>query len=298
MDTQDLLRIARSRELKRVLMVCSWGLLTLLVSAVVAGLPLQRRILLLGNASDFFAWMFVGTLGLVAILVVLAIGQLRSGHPIPLLKKALGAAGGLLLLAVVGIGALTPLHRYLTLDAEMRVSFGADPPERGGAMYVRIDGTTGPSLPDLLRNGLTASVPIGRVYLANAGGDVGAALEAAAVLKEHGVTLAVVDGLCESACAFMAALFERRAIVQGAGALGYHDIRSYTGNKIRNAGLRDRLAALILANGVSQAAIDYMFASIQMRHPDLNDLLQSHLVTACWDTAALSETRCESPSDE
>lgn len=270
------------RGLRSASYATGWLALAGISLAIVLALDENRRLSLIGGAMHLAFWLLLASL---AAVVGLAITRLRMGwSQSAALQKDMSAAVFAAVTSYMALGALPGTLERRTIDHIMEVQFGAD--------YVRVTGGTGANLPRLLDQGIAPDFHPQRVYLANPGGDVAAGQRAAGILLDRGVTIAIVDGDCASACAYMAAMFPHRYITQN-GRLGYHDIRAFGGRKDTADDDRQTLINRLVSQGISRSVVDRMFQSKAIVYPTTRELLRDKLVDSCWSEQARAPISCE-----
>lgn len=266
-------------RMNRFLMPFLWVYLTTGLAVVIAASEIERR----AN--------FAGTLQKLSLLVTLAslmliVIGLVSWVFIRALREDLWSTTQLLMLTtafsfVVLLGS-THATTSLSLQSAQQVQIGDG--------FVAINGATSPRLTRELTGLLHHSLKIERVHLSNPGGSVSAAVASARLLRGRGVQVAVIEGDCASACAIMALHFPRRYLADGA-ALGLHDLH----NPSRTDTLAEDRAALMAsfrAEGLPVDLLNELMSGRQMNYPTRAVLLDSALVTGCWNMADQKPAAC------
>jgi len=191
-------------------------------------------------------------------LMIAAGGTLFYAQFLPGKKAALKSESNsvaLITLMILGFFELAVAHRgFWVASANHRMDVDA----RSGE--VRVEGAIGPSLPDKLRAAIATGAVHRLVLKDNDGGDVVAAILSSLILKDAGVTQVRIEGRCASSCAFLALMVPERFYGPGA-QLGFHDIRSITGNREKAQPDREILRVSLRQAGLTAAQVDLILSS-------------------------------------
>lgn len=167
-------------------------------------------------------------------------------------------------------------HENLPIARATSVSFDL------AARTLRIDGGLPPTLPRTLKN-IPPDARFDTLYLGNnRGGDVQQVFLLMDLLPAWGVRQVVIDGDCQSNCAYLAVLMPHRLLARS-GKLGFHDLWSVMG--LVETVKRDRrtLIALLTERGIDPAVATDLFSTQPIRHLSPEFMLEHRLIDACVD---------------
>lgn len=244
----------------------------------LAALDEQTRAEIASGLLSVFAAALVASVALSPAALVwrrLQPGTLAS----QLLQIGLLSAG----MGLVGLMVLGASATRLRLSSNMLVQVGAD--------FVFVGGSIAPELAARLQATVHPSVQLTHVVLSSGGGSIEGALAAADWLKSRGVTRAVIEGDCSSACALLALMFPERILTPGA-ALGFHDLTStpavFAGPRL----VREELLARIARNGIAPQVMEGLLSGRALQFPDRATLVSEKLITGCWAYRSGAPVRC------
>lgn len=253
-----------------------FGFLFLGLLGITLAKSVEQRAVLTSLLLNLTAVAFIGAVAIAAVLAILVFARRTPGA-----KGYLAFASMLVMcvfLAMAGLGAGATVLR---LESGLRLQVGND--------FVFVGGSIPRDLASRLEAVVHPSAPITRVILSSNGGSVQGAIDSAEWLKARGVTRAVIEGDCESACAFLALLLPERYLADGA-ALGFHDVWGEASRDL--AATRTDLLARMDANRIDTAYLRPLMSSSQIQHPSRADLLAHRIVTGCWSQSARAPTKC------
>lgn len=178
----------------------------------------------------------------------------------------------LVALMILGFFELLVSHRaYATARMDHRMTVSA------AAGELVITGAIGPSLPAEVRERVSSGQIHRLVLKANQGGDVIAAVIVGYTLKEHAITQVRIEGDCASSCAFLALMMPERFFGPTA-RLGFHDVRSLTGNRQQVGPEREILRAALMGAGHREEQVERMLATDDIAWFTPQELLDQGMV--------------------
>lgn len=161
----------------------------------------------------------------------------------------------LIALMILGFFSLIVAYRgYWIASTNHRMSV-----EVRGAELV-VSGAIGPGLPGKFKEALSGGTVHRLVLKDNSGGDVIAAILSSMALRDAGVTQVRIEGRCASSCAFLALLVPERFYAPDA-QIGFHDVRSISGNRDGAQPDRDILRVSLRQSGLTQDHVDLILSS-------------------------------------
>lgn len=244
----------------------------------LAALDEQTRYEIASGLLSVFAVALVGS-------VAFSLGALvwRRLHPGTLASQLLQIGLLSVGMGLVGLMVLGASATRLRLSSNMSVQVGAD--------FIFVGGSIAPELAARLKATVHPSVHLTHVVLSSGGGSVEGAVAAADWLSARGVTRAVIEGDCSSACALLALMFPERILTPGA-ALGFHDL---TGTPAVLSGarlVREDLIARLARNGISSQVMEGLLSGQVLQFPDRATLFSEKLITGCWAHRSGTPVRC------